>query len=285
MDKTENIIIVNPDRFFKTKQEMKEGGALGLHILADFDRTLTKAFVNGEKVWSLLGILRNSDIFPQDFGDRAQDLFNKYHPFETDASLTNTEKKKLMEEWWQKSFDLMIEFNFNKKHLLKVVSSGKILFREKLNLFLDKLKKKEIPLVIMSASGMGEAIEIIFKKNQFFSDNIFIISNSFQWDENGKATRPKMPIIHSLNKDETLVKDFPKIFEKVKNRENVILLGDNPEDVGMIEGFDFKNMIKIGFLNENTKENLDVYKKAFDVVILNDGDMGFVNDLLFEIVN
>ena len=64
----------------------------------------------------------------------------------------------------------------------------------------------------------------------------------------------------------------------------MILLGDNLEDIGMIEGFDYENLIKIGFLNENVEENLLEFKKNFDAIILNDGEMDFVNKLLKEII-
>jgi len=56
------------------------------------------------------------------------------------------------------------------------------------------------------------------------SENIKIISNDFEWDKNGKAINYKKPIIHSFNKSETVLKDRPEIYEKVKNRTNVILL-------------------------------------------------------------
>jgi len=62
------------------------------------------------------------------------------------------------------------------------------------------------------------------------------------------------------------------------------LLGDNLEDIGMVDGFEYDNLLKIGFLNENIEENLENYKKAFDIVILNDGSMEFVNNLLKEII-
>jgi hypothetical protein len=61
-------------------------------------------------------------------------------------------------------------------------------------------------------------------------------------------------------------------------------LGDGVNDIDMIEGFDYDNLIKIGFLNENVEENLPEVKKNFDVIILNDGNMDFVNNLLKEIV-
>jgi 5'-nucleotidase len=51
----------------------------------------------------------------------------------------------------------------------------------------------------------------------------------------------------------------------------------------MVEGIKYNEIIKIGFLNNNIEENLEQYKKAYDVVILNDGSMNFVNKLLKQI--
>jgi len=86
-----------------------------------------------------------------------------------------------------------------------------------------------------------------------------------------------------LNKKEIFVKDFPA-FSDVKERKNVILLGDGVDDIDMIEGFDYDNLIKIGFLNENVEENLPEFKKNFDAIILNDEEMDFVNKILKEII-
>ena len=52
----------------------------------------------------------------------------------------------------------------------------------------------------------------------------------------------------------------------------------------MIKGFSYENLIKIGFLNENIEENLEAYKKVYDVVILNDGTMDYMNKLLREMI-
>ena len=60
----------------------------------------------------------------------------------------------------------------------------------------------------------------------------------------------KKTIITSWSKDETVLKEFPEIYNKIKDRKNVILIGDELGDVGMIEGFDYDNLLKIGFLNE-----------------------------------
>lgn len=45
----------------------------------------------------------------------------------------------------------------------------------------------------------------------------------------------------------------------------------------MVEGFDYDNLLCVGFLNEKVEENLDKYKENFDVIITNDGSMDWVN--------
>jgi len=124
---------------------------------------------------------------------------------------------------------------------------------------------------------------MFLEKEKKLYPNVYIISNSFKWDEKGRAIGVKKPIIHSMNKDETVIKNFP-FYKKLMKRKNVILLGDNLEDIGMIEGFDYDNLIRIGFLNENIEINLNEYKKTYDILILHDSSLNFINALLKEIV-
>jgi len=86
-----------------------------------------------------------------------------------------------------------------------------------------------------------------------------------------------------MNKDETTIHSFP-FYNKIKDRKNVLLLGDSLEDIGMVKGFDYKNLIKVGFLNENVDENLEIYKKNYDMLLLNDSSMDAVNKLLEDII-
>ena len=48
-----------------------------------------------------------------------------------------------------------------------------------------------------------------------------------------------------------------------------------------VKGLGYNEIIKIGFLNENIKEQLDIYKEKFDVVIINDGDFNYINKIKF----
>lgn len=280
----ENVIISNPSKLNELKKKFKEGGLEKIHVISDFDRTLTKAFVGGKKAFSLISILRDGNYLTKDYPKKAHALFDKYHSIEIDPKISLEEKKKAMEEWWRSHFKLLIESGLNKKDLKRVVDSGSVKFRKDTFEFLDFLNKNKIPLVILSSAGLGgDAISLFFEKEKKLSKNVHIVSNSYEWDKEDNAVSVKEPIIHSFNKTEMILNKFP-FFNEIKDRKNVLLLGDGIGDLGMIEGFDYDNLIKIGFLNENIDENMEVYKKNFDIVILNDSDMRYVNKIIKEII-
>jgi len=284
-ENTENILIPNQERLDFLLKQFKEGGKDKIHVLADFDRTLTKCFVGEEKITSLISILRKENLLNDDYSRTVQTLFDQYHPIEINPKIPFNEKKAQMAKWWRLHNNELIKHKLNKKNLEQVINSGKVQLREGTLEFLDLLKQQNIPLIIMSSSGLGTyTISRFLAKKERLYENIHIISNTFEFDQAGNVIKFNEPVIHSLNKDETVVKDFPEIFEQIKNKKNVILLGDNLEDIGMIEGFDYDNLIKIGFLNENVEVNLPEFKKNFDAIILNDGEMGFVNKILKEII-
>lgn len=281
----ENVVVINTKKLEELKNKIRKDGAGKIHILADFDRTLTTAFVDGCSRPSLISVLRDGNYLTPDYAPKAHELYNKYHPIEIDPKIPKEEKKKAMEEWWETHFNLLIRCGLNRKDLETVVSSEKVKFRQGFADFMDFLKDNNIPLVIMSSSGLGgDIISMYLKNTGKLYNNTYIISNTFVWDEKGNAVAVKQPIIHGMNKDETIVHDFPDIYKKIKDRKNIILLGDNIEDIGMIGGFEYQNIIKVGFLNENIEANLENYKNNFDAIILKDGPMDFINNLLKDIL-
>jgi len=280
----ENVIISNPEKLDNLIRKFKEQGQDKIHVLADFDRTFTYAFVNGEKIPSIISILRKEDILNEEYAKRAEELFTIYHFYEIDAIMPLADKKKKMAEWWDLHNQELLKHGLQQKHLDIVAQSPKMKLRQGLAEFLTLLNSKQIPVVIMSASGLGEyVIRKILERERINFPNINIISNSPDFDPNGNLIGFKKPFIHVLSKTETMLKDFPA-YDNVKNRKNVILLGDNIEDIGMVQGFDFDNLIKIGFLNEGVEKNLKDYERNFDVVLLNDTDMSYINTLLSQIL-
>lgn len=279
-----NIVIPNHKKFEKIKKAIINDGPEKLHVLSDFDRTLTTAFVGEKPVPSLISVLRDHNYLTPEYSKKAQALYKKYRPIELNPKISFKEKKKAMHQWWTTHFNLLIKIGLYKKDVQKVIKSGKVKLRPGTLEFIDLLKSQNIPMLIISSSGLGfEAISWYLKNKKKLYGNIYIISNTLEWDKKGKLAGVKKPIIHSMNKNEIFVKNF-SVYKIIKNKKNVLLLSDSLQDVGMITGFDYDNLIKIGFLNENIKENLPYYKKAYDVVLTNDTSINFINNLLKQIL-
>lgn len=275
-------IISDKENLEKLKQKIKKGGSEKIHVLADFDKTLTKAFVNNEQQPTVIAQIRSGNYLTPDYPARAHALFEKYHPIEIDPKISRQEKIKQMEEWWTSHANLLVECGLTREIMKKVAKESPIYYREGTLEMIDFLHENNIPLVIMSA-GPGDMISDYLQKEGKLYNNVHIIAYLYKFDKSGKVTGIKEPIIHSMNKHETAVKNFP-VFKHIKDRKNVILLGDSLEDVGMAEGFDYENLIKIGFLNENKEEMLPYFKERYDVILADDASMSFVNGLLHEII-
>ena len=197
-------------------------------------------------------------------------------------TFTYDEKKKAMKEWWTKHFRLLIKSGLKKQHLEQIVGDERLEFRDGALEFLDYLHEKNIPLLIISSSGVGETIPMLLEKHGRHYGNIHIITNFFDWKPDGKAQRIQTPIIHGMNKDEGSLRRHPA-FKFVKHRRNVLLLGDSIGDLKMVHGFDYSTLLSIGFLEDNVEQNRETYEKSFDAVLEEDADFSLVNKLVRDI--
>ena len=245
-----------------------------LYVVADFDRTITDGNSN-----TLLAILANSNIAPKEYIEERNKLYNYYRPIEIDPNIPFDEKYTLMEEWFKKHFELLVRYKTKESDYRDIlIDSNLMYFRSGAKEFIEFLHKNNIPLIIISA-GIGNIIENFLKINNCLYDNIHIISNKIIFN-NGIATGVDNKIIHSLNKNETsLTQD---ILNKINNRKDVILLGDQIGDLLMVDKNTDKELLTIGFLADDTKDNLDIMNNSFDIVCdINETYIDILN-LLFE---
>ena len=280
------IIYSNKKGFLDKLENFKKDWFKKIHILADFDRTLTKAFSNSEnKRWKWISVFKENSLgFSEEFCELEQKNFEKYYPIENNPDLNIEEKSFFMIEWWEKTFELFVKFGLTKEKIKNAIFNWNIIFREWVKENIIFLNKNNIPLIIVSASWLWHYwVEYFFEKEDIFFNNIDIISNNFVWDENWKAIWWKKPIIHSFNKSETILKNNKDIYSKIENRKNVILLWDSLWDHHMVDWFDYENLIKIWFLNDNEENLLREYKKRYDVIITWDWDFEFINELFKSI--
>ena len=62
------------------------------------------------------------------------------------------------------------------------------------------------------------------------------------------------------------------------------MLWDSLWDPDMADSFDYKNLLKVWFLNDNEDELFEEYKNKYDVIVTWDWDFSAVNDV-FEKIN
>lgn len=273
-----NIHIANLQALEEKIRQIKEDGNTHFHVVSDFDRTLTPVFIDGKKAETGVGQIRAGGYLSVEYVKEAYALKDKYYPVEIDESISIEERSKKMREWWETHLKVMIKYGLNKSVIEDIVKKRKIRPRPGALEFYDILNKFNIPLLIFSA-GKGDLIEGFLKQEGKLYENIHVIANFYNYDEKGFVKGYKSDIIHTFNKNESRVEKHP-YYEQVKKRKNVLLLGDSLGDLKMTEGLEHDTILRIGFLNENVEKLLPKFAEKYDVLILNDGHMNYVNDLL-----
>lgn len=121
-----------------------------------------------------------------------------------------------------------------------------------------------------------------------------VVSNRMIFDNHLKLTAFTSPTYHVYNKKAVSCQDssfFINDTHNLKERNNIVLIGDSIGDVTMADGIHSKShssvndntlVLRIGFLNHNV-ERLAEYIKVYDVVLLGDPSFDFVNQLLADL--
>lgn len=278
----EKIYYKDKQRVISILNQIKNDGDENLHFLSDFDRTMSYGFIDGEKKMSIIRVMRNSPKYlGEEYSQKANELFNIYHPYEIDHDLDLEKKSEKMLEWWKKHLDLLVKSWLKKKDISDCINSGIVKMRPGIIELLEETNKRDIPFVIISANWLGwDSIRLYLEKNNILFNNIDIISNEFEFDWEWKAIWYKDSIVHVFNKSELAIWQFPKIHKSIENRKNVILLWDSLWDIWMVEWFDYKNLIKIGFYNDLDEKWLDRYLEIYDIIITWDSDVRNLRDIL-----
>lgn len=277
----EKIIYSNEKKFWEKIENIKKNWLESLHVLADFDRTLTKAFYDWKMRPSLISVLRDEWYLTEEYRKKAYALKDKYYPMEIDPNLSLEEKNTAMTEWWNEHLELLVESWLSKNDIDKIISSWFIKLRKWVEIFLKFLSENNIPLLIISANWLWtDSIKLYLENEWFLTKNVHIISNSFEWWEDWKAIWYDKRVIHTFNKWETVLEEFPEIFKEIKDRKNWILLWDSLWDPNMSDWFDFENLVKIWFLNDKEDELIWEYEKRYDLVLTWDSEWEVLDEVL-----
>ena len=258
-----------------------------VQVISDFDWTLTyiKNKKTNEVVPAIISILYNKWYLSEEYSKKAKELENYYIPIEKDESIPLETRKLEMNERRKRHKELLVESGLTKKHIDDVVDCGAIQLRNWCNELFELLNKLDIPITIFSASWLWTyAISSYLEKNGINYNNIHFVSNEFIWDENWKAISWKEPFVTSLNKDETIIskETYPELYEKIKDRKCIILLWNSVWDASMAKDEDNNIVLRIGFLDDINSSKLEKFKELFDVVLVWDGGVDEIIDIIFS---
>jgi 5'-nucleotidase len=270
-----NIHIKDVQKVTEKLMKMNEKRAEHIHIISDFDMTLTKYWVDGKRNLSTHGVIEHGTVLSQEAKEKLHGLYATYYPIEISHEITKEDKFKAMTEWWTKAHDIIVGEKVSKDEISKMVSETNIVFRPLLKEFIAMATMRKIPLLVFSA-GIADLIkEILLKDPGYWTEDMAIVSNVMKFDENGICVGFEDPLIHVMNKNEAGLPEKVH-YEKVVNRDNVILMGDHLGDLQMGDGIRHDVKLTIGFLNNDIDRQLDLYANSFDIVITNDASLEYV---------
>lgn len=271
-----NIHISNQGELKSKIKHLRESGMERLHIITDFDRTITTRNNNGTITTTSWAIF--AQVLPESYVAERKELFEQYRPIEIDTSLDTKMRAKHMEEWWKKHLDLLIKYKLSKDTVSQVAHKANITIRDGVAKLFEFTNKHKIPVLIFSA-GIGDVVHVVLQK-YIESHNAHIIANQFLYNSKNEVSGFQKEIIHTLNKNGHTIRN-ESYHQTIQERKNCILFGDTLEDASMSDGLQHGIIIKIGFLNGDTSQ-LESFKKVYDIV-LEDEKASF--DILDSLLN
>lgn len=260
-----------------------------LVIIADFDRTVTTAFVTpGKNGMSSHGILESCSVLSAEYRKKSKALVDKYLPIEFDPGLSIAQKLPIMQEWYRQGHSLLLQEPVTENVIRKAVAEANVRIRPGFAELQREAQAHGIPLVVFSA-GLGNVVREVLRQRVEGGEAIPVVSNWLRFAPGGgTACGFQEPLVHMYNKDGARLleqmtgEQWQAAFE---GRDVALLLGDGLGDATMADGLSMRAVTRVGFLNEVTAEGqqkrLPGYLAAFDAVVLADGPMDFVLRLLF----
>ncbi|CAM9484922.1 unnamed protein product [Ascophyllum nodosum] len=257
----------------------KRRGSAALH----FDRTLTKFWVNGEMGYSCHMVIANFGLLSEDYHDKTTELRNRYYPMEVDPDLPHEEKLEAMKQWVLEAHEAMVETGMTKSTIVEAVSKANLELRPGHDKLFRLLETEKVPFLVFSA-GLADVLEEIFRQRAEapVPSTCHVISNRMEFDDEGKMIGFKGKTYHVFNKLASPEEPYFRT-EEMKGRTNVLLLGDSLGDLKMSKGIETKEVLTIGFLNDNVDEMLEEYMDAYDAVIVGDGGLDLALEILGEV--
>ena len=244
------------------------------YVIADFDKTITTKKSN-----TTFSLFSKSGFYPKEYLKERNLNYNYYRPIELDITLSDKEKYKVVKEWQEASYKLMLKYRVKESDIPKILDQeDSLILRNGAIDFINYLNENNIPLIISSA-GIGNFIIELLKKYECYTDNIFVYSNILKFKDD-EIIDSIDEIIHSMNKNDIIVSG--EFLEKTNNKKYVVIIGDQLSDLNMANNLPKKDILSFGFLESNVNESEKLFHDNFDVVLTENESFDGIKKLLMK---
>ncbi|ORZ37930.1 pyrimidine 5'-nucleotidase-domain-containing protein [Catenaria anguillulae PL171] len=283
-----HIHIRNPADLAEKLARIFADGPHHLHIVSDYDMTMTKYWINGVRGPSSHAVLERASVVSPAFKDKCKQLYTTYYPQEIDPNIPRDVKYGIMEQWWREAHQAIMDEGVMEHDLAKMVKETPMTWRDGMQDLIHLTAEMDVYFLVFSA-GIKNLIKSILESSNLLLPHVHVESNEMYFDPTtGRVSHFSEPIIHTLNKAEVVLAspDLPpdspqaRHAAAIKDRNNVILMGDSLGDANMADGITHSSCVRVGFCNVNPDIWLDEFMDTFDVVVVDDVGFDWVLDLL-----
>ncbi|XP_066586070.1 7-methylguanosine phosphate-specific 5'-nucleotidase [Prorops nasuta] len=257
-------------------------GSNKLQVVTDFDFTLTKQHINGTRTLSSFALFSKCKHLPRTYPEEDKRLQRKYRPIEVNPDLPLDVKIAAMEQWMYDTENLIKGVELKAEELNDVIETNKAVLRDGTIQLFDKLNSLSVPILVFSG-GLGDVVEAVLTHHNILLKNVKVISNFLKFNNSIIEGFKNSILIHAFNKNEHSLES--SYLKNLKDRRNVILMGDTTGDVHMADGLDdAQTILRIGFLYDDVELCLEAYKNIYDIVLVDDQTMQVTLEILQPIL-
>lgn len=269
-----------------TLARLAASGPSELHLLVDFDRTITRHWADAAQT---IPMLTSYAVLQQRWpvAERAQvDAISRhYYAIETNPHLSHEEKAPAMIEWHRLSNALAVRVGTTRADVTAGVASAGLALRPGVRELVAWCERHDVPLIVMSAGVadvVAEALRLLLGDQPTLPRVVHVVSNSMVWDTEGRLTGFSEPILHVFNKRAGAIPAGSAAAQAIHGRPHAILVGDSMGDATMADGDApladgepglSPPLLKLGLLNHDVDALLPRFAALFDAVVTGDGGL------------
>ena len=204
---------------------LKKDGIGNLHLLLDFDRTISVSKHGKDRVsqWHAMRQHLTADEQKQ-----CENLFRIYRPLEVSGQLTVEQSR----DWNSAELNLMVKFSLDLNAVEQNLINHLTLRPGVVELF-KFCETHEVPIVILS-SGIKNVIDMFLRS--YGIKSTLTIATELEVNDKGILVGwKKSTLVHNYNKRESAHSELKQIRLK---QPNCILVGDSLHDAAMTNGDD-----------------------------------------------